>query len=234
MKLFPLLSACGFLAISSVTASAAPLKLEKTYGDIFGGGGNETLRIVNTGTPNLNQRVRAGGFRVTDATNKIDLIAWCVDIAHSLTLKGLYEITSAPFSNTFSFSDTQKGNIQSLFNTAYRDLDLTNDGQSAGFQLALWEIAYEATGTLDVETGTFSTVASMDAVAAANGFLDNLGGPISKSYKIDYYESLGYRNGTRYSQNLVSATPVPLPAAGLLLGCGLAGLYFSGRRQKKS
>lgn len=232
MKLISMLSACGLLLISSSSAFAAPFKLEKTYSSIFGGGGNESLRIVNTGTPNLDARVRAGGFRVTDTTNNINLIAWCVDIAHSLTLKGLYEITSTPFSNTFSFSQAQKDNITSLFETAFRDLDLTNNSQSAGFQLALWEIAYESSGTLDVENGTFSTVASMGAVDAANGFLDNLGGPVTQSYKVNYYESLGYENGTRYSQNLVSVTPVPLPAAGLLLGCGLAGLYLTGRRKK--
>nr|WP_319386769.1 hypothetical protein [uncultured Roseibium sp.] len=232
MKLLSYLSALGFLAISSVAASAAPVKLGKTYSDIFGGGGNETLRIINTGTPNLNQRVRAGGFRITDTTNNFDLVAWCLDIAHSLTLKGLYEMTNAPFSNTFSFSDTQKTNIESLFETAYLDLDLSNDNQSAGFQLALWEIAYESSGTLDVQNGTFSTVASMGAVDAANAFLGNLGGQITQSYQVDYYESLGYRNGTRYSQNLVSVTPVPLPAAGLLLAFGLTGLYLTGTRKK--
>lgn len=232
MKLLSFLSACGFLAISCVAASAAPVKLEKTYGSVFGGGGNESLRIINTGTPNLNQRVRAGGFRITDTTNSIDLIAWCLDIAHSLTLKGLYGITAAPFSNTFTFSETQKNNIKSLFETAYLDLDLDNDSQSAGFQLALWELAYESSGTFDVQNGTFSTVASMGAVDAANGFLGNLGGQITKSYHVDYYESLGYGNGKRYSQNLVSVTPVPLPAAGLLLAFGLTGLCFAGKRKK--
>lgn len=232
MRLIDFAATCGLLLAGSFSAAAAPVKLEKTYSGIFGSGGNEAVTIVNTGTPNLSQRVRAGGFRVTDATNNFDLIAWCVDIANALKLPSLYGVTSEPFSNTFDFTSDIKNNIESLFETAYLDLDLADNSQSAGFQLALWEIVFETSDTLDVGNGTFSTVASMDTVSAANGFLANLGGPVTQSYQLNYYESLGYKNGKKYSQNLVSVTPVPLPAAGFLLVGGLAGLYFSGKRRK--
>lgn len=235
MKFKSVVSACAILAASAGVAVAAPISLSKTNpSDTFDGGGRKSLRIVNDAGPALDQWVTAGGFRLTDTTNGVDFIAWCVDIAHNLTLKGLYEITSAPFSNTFAFSQTQKDNVKSLFETNYSSLDLTNNNESAGFQLALWEVIYEDSGTFNVKDGSFYSSTNTSARDLANGFLANLGGAVTQAYDVSYYESLGWeKNGsTRYSQNLVSVTPVPLPAAGLLLACGVAGLYASNRRKK--
>ncbi|WP_306145406.1 VPLPA-CTERM sorting domain-containing protein [Roseibium sp. MMSF_3412] len=225
-------SALAILLAGTSMALSAPIALTKTNpNSVFDGGGRKSLRIINNGDPMVNQRVTAGGFRLN--TGAADIIAWCVDIAHNLSLKGLYQVTSTPFTNTFTFSETQKTNIKSLFETTYSSLDLNNNNQSAGFQLALWELIYEKSGNFDVKNGNFKSTTNTDARNFANTFLGNLGGAVTQSYNIDYYESLGYgRNNSKYSQNLVSVTPVPLPAAGLLLGCGLAGFYLAQRRKK--
>lgn len=235
MKFKSVVSACALLAASASMAVAAPISLTKTNpSDTFDGGGRKSLRIINDAGPALNQWVTAGGFRLTDQTNGVDFIAWCVDIAHNLSLKGLYEVTSAPFTNTFAFTQTQKDNVKSLFETSYSSLNLNNNNESAGFQLALWEVIYEDSGTFDVKDGSFYSSTNISARNIANGFLANLGGAVTQAYNVSYLESLGWEKSgtTKYSQNLVSVTPVPLPAAGLLLACGLAGLYASNRRKK--
>ena len=226
-------SACAIVALSAGIASAAPVSLKKTNPcDTFDGGGRKALRIINDSDPSVNLRVLAGGFRLTDETNGADIIAWCLDIAHTLNLKGLYQITTAPFSNTFT--PAQKNLIENLFETSYLGVDLNNNHQSAGFQLALWELVYEGSGDLDVKDGTFRSTTDTAARDIANGYLANLGGAVTQSYDVAFYESLGWeKNGeTHYSQNLVSVTPVPLPAAGLLLVCGLAGVCAVSRRKQ--
>ena len=232
MKIKAPIAALAFFVAGSSAALAAPVSLSKTNPhSVFDNGGRTYLNITNTGNPATDQNVTAGGFRLS--TGAANIIAWCVDIAHNLSLKGLYQVTNVPFSNTFAFSQVQKDNIKSLFETNYSNLDLNSNGQSAGFQLALWEILYENSGKLDVTDGSFKSTSDTAAREHANTFLGNLGGAITQSYKLDYYESLGYgRDQSRYSQNLVSATPVPIPAAGFLLACGLSGIYLAQRRRK--
>lgn len=238
MKFTSLITGAALLAMSAGFAVASPVTLSKqNKWDVFDGGGSQSVKIRNKSYPFESARVDAGGFRLSDGVN--DLIAWCLDITHNLSLPSPYKTTDDPFSNSYGLTDVQKANVENLFETSYSTLDLSNDAQSAGFQLALWEVIYEKSGTFDVTDGNFYARASSAASDLANAFLGNLGGAITQAYNFTYYESLGYKSGwgkkkwkKKYSQNLVSVTPVPLPAAGLLLTCGLAGLYVVNRRKK--
>ena len=58
-----------------------------------------------------------------------------------------------------------------------------------------------------------------------------LRGP-TQSYKLTFLESNDQRGNSQYSQNLVTASPVPLPAAGFLLIGALGGLAAVGRRKR--
>jgi len=221
MKIRNSLFAAAFVVLSTNAVSATPVELNKQPGGLFGGVGARTVTISNDGS---SLSAKAGGFRLNDGVN--DLIAWCLDISHYLSLPGDYITTGSPFSNSEGLDPTQKSNVENLFKTGYSQDILSNKDASAGFQLALWELVYETASDFDVTSGGFYASATTAALNAANGFLDNLGNAISQELAFTYYES------TEGGQNLVSATPVPLPAAVLFLGSGLAGLFWAGRRKK--
>ena len=223
-----------FFIAGTSTALATPVTLLKQNPyDTFDGGGSAPAKIYNQ-TPNVSASVRAGGFRLSNGVS--DFIAWCLDITHSLKLPSKYNVTETPFSNSYRLTSTQKANVENLFETNYTNLDLNDGAQSAGFQLALWEVVYEDTANFNVSNGTFHAWANSSVLGFANQFLGNLGGNILQNYDFDYYESVPWkkrRSGVlKQSQNLVSVTPVPIPAAGLLLGGGMLAMFFFARRKK--
>jgi hypothetical protein len=104
--------------------------------------------------------------------------------------------------------------------------------KSAAFQVALWEIVYETSGTLDAAVGAFSaTSGTAGLIAQANTYLGNLAG---NSAFLTFFES----DGNPRSQNLVTegvrpvVPEVPLPASGLLLVGALAGAGALAMRRK--
>lgn len=229
-------STLAFAAFMATGAAAAPVTLfMQNNGDTFNGGGN---LHVNVASPTAN--AMAGGFRLKDGNDNA-FVAWCLDIMNNLAIPAggqQYNTTTAPFTNTTGALDpVTLPNVESLFETAYSSVDITDNAQSAGFQLALWEVLYETDATFDLTAGTFSQSLSgsaQDAAeAAANSYLALLaGGVVTQGYNFTYYESGTTGTGDQLSQNLVSVAPVPLPAAAWMLGLGLAGLYGARRRRK--
>jgi hypothetical protein len=202
---------------------------------VFNGNGNTAVRVEG-GPRSVN--ALAGGFALSDSI--ADFVAWCLDIGNNLHIPATgtaYHQTATPFSNTTgTLAAPQLDTVRALFETSYATLDLASDAQSAGFQLALWEILYETSGTFDLTAGSFrqtrSTEAANAANAAANDLLAALGGPITQRYRLTFFESGMNGQGKQLSQNLVTVSEVPLPAAGVLLLAGLGGLAALKRRRK--
>ncbi len=228
--------AAAFMAFGSNISAASPVfsLVKQNAADTFNGGGHETVKIRNRGSrsasaPSVRATVNAGGFRLNDGVSNI--IAWCLDISHALSLPSSYIKTDTPFTNSYGLTGTQQANVEKLFQTNFSTLALDNDAQSAGFQLALWEVVYERGSSFDVTDGNFYASlprsSASQVLTYANAFLGNLDAALSQGYDFTYYQS---KFGN--SQNLVSVTAVPLPAAGLMLGFGLTGLFYFGRRQK--
>lgn len=122
-----------------------------------------------------------------------------------------------------SFSGVQAQRLQGLFSTEYAQLNTYTD--KAAFQVAVWEIMRETSGTFDAAAGSFqllgSDAATSTVAALANNFLAT-----AASYNGPALYSLT-RLSSGNLQDLVTASavvPEPETYALLLGGLGVIGM----------
>lgn len=101
---------------------------------------------------------------------------------------------------------------------------------AAGLQLALWNAVYDDDNTVDsglfkASSGSSGIITNANAyLVAAAGYTDD------PKWKLILYDSA--TDSGKRSQNLVSVSPVPLPAAGFLMLGALASLGIMGYRRR--
>lgn len=228
------------LALGAGAASATTINPQNTSGTInaiFDGGGFEHVR-VREGT--TERRVRAGGFRVEEESVG-DFIAWCAKLAATLSLPSDYTKRTLEA----AISDTQIVNrIHALFNFALPTLDVSNSAagkaDSAAFQMALWNILYDDNFTVDDIAGSgFAYVGGSgvaeDAKARANEFLAAVQqneNSDTRYYTLTFWEAATDKYGQPLSQDLISAAPIPLPAAAWMLIAALGAAAAVSRRRR--
>ena len=225
--------AASALALTAGGVSAAPITVE--FNGIVKGSNNMTI----TKAPVLPaySSPTAGGFSMTGINPAIgDFIAWCLDLATSIhgTNPLTYVVTDTPVSGGFN---VYKDQVATLFrNSNYSDSVTDKNSTSAGFQLALWEVAYDtpdADGNFSLGTGAFQATAGSAILREANAFLaymttphhDAGGGPA-----VTFLQNID--NPLR--QSLVTASPIPLPAAAWLLIGGIGMLAAARRRRREA
>lgn len=246
------------LLCSATTASALTVNLNYISGSYAMEG---DIQVQST-SPSHSYSGRAGAFHMQDTTGNIgdamgNFVAWCLDLSTYLRSGKDYEVLTKAdpvFDNgkgAVLLDSDQKTAIQGLFDTAYATVsaNLNLKQYSGGFQLALWEIVYESDTDVngdvifDLGSGNFkdtfgASSTRTDAFDYANQLLAGIAGDdvSSDAYNLLFLESELRRQNKPWkghkSQNLVTATPVPLPATGLLLLGGLAG--FMGLRRRKA
>jgi hypothetical protein len=183
--------------------------------------GSQTVTATLTAPDNtaLVRTVNAGGFN-TILNGGPSFESYCVDLYQNIAFGAL------PYTD-YSFAGL--GHLFTNLN-AYVDLGrlyatagvVNTAVTEAAFQIAVWEIAYEKTGTAyNLTSGAASFAASSGALALATTWLNNLasGGP-----------TITVMN-SREHQDIVFA-PVPEPETYALFMAGLAAVGFMARRRK--
>ena len=223
MKITRLAAATAVAALMSASAASA-LTLTPTG---FSGGSQS----VSVTAPTKNG-LSAGGFNVTSDGTPSSLIAFCLDIVSTISFGNSYQYTetATPFTgNSQGSIASAMSRIQALYDAVYDNSVATASSlTSAGFQLALWNAVYDNDWT--VASGSFKASNNTSVTAQANAYLlaaSTYGG--AQNWDLTYLESTD--TNPRH-QNLVTASPVPLPAAGLMLLGALGGLVGLRRRRK--
>jgi len=215
-------------------------------------GGYEAVNVTYTGAPGVSYNGSGGQFEgyfsVGDAlfngnSNPANLFFrfFCID---------LYQPATGAVTDYVASQYNSNSAMQKLFDVAYPNESLGDffDGTSktsfgafstigtysaieysTAFQLAVWELVYENSGSsFSLDDGKLTDATTGNAHKIANDWLsqvNNYTGSTSQNWQLYSFQS-----GT--NQDFVAARYVPEPGTLLLAGLGLAGLAMTSRRRR--
>jgi hypothetical protein len=188
----------------------------------FANGYQAITFALNPSSPYQAYTIAAGGFATSYAG--ASFTSYCADMFQELPAWNTAN-TSYGEVGAAGFFGTKLDDVAKLFS----GVSVSTSLESAAFQLALWEIQYEASGAYDLSTGSAifkdANLADGDAVALAQTYLNGLSG-YGSSMQVHVLAS-----GS--NQDVVFATPVPEPSTYALMLVGLTGVGLAARRRKQ-
>lgn len=214
----------ALLALAAASACASAADVSITYM-----GKDTSSPVVRTSL--TGGQVALGVLNYVDAATGKSFQAYCIEPSqpNALTAFG-----AQPYAIS-SFSGTQADLLQALYSSSFSAVQ--TPAQQAAFQLAIWEISFETTPSLNVtpNEGSFfaraanSSPAALDLAntlsAQANSYL-----AVAQAYQGPSLYTLTKLTNASY-QDLIVATPVPEPETYALLLAGLAVVGGVARRR---
>lgn len=213
-----------FLLAAWGPASADVLKYS---GPAYGGYISTTGLTITTSPPfPVTTAPLAGGISMQNlTTGGGTFAAWCVDIYSWLNTSSSganYTLTSG--TSFFAGSLNTVTTLERLASQYLASVSTASD--SGAFQLAVWEIVYETSGSYDLRSGNFYVDSPDNPIDTANKWLANLGNSAPTM-------TLGVWASSSSQDLAVFAAPVPEPEIYAMLGVGLGVMGFVARRRKK-
>jgi hypothetical protein len=179
--------------------------------------------------PSMN--VSAGGFSAVYTPTggaPTSFIAYCIDLVQTFNFSSSFNVT--PVSALAHFGASTAAALDRLYTQRFASVD--DRIESAAFQLAVWEIVNEASGSYSVSGGSFTAAATpggnsndLTAIGYANTWLGALGSGGSGGYILTALTST-----TRQDQ--LMATPISEPETYAMLLAGLGLMGFLARRRR--
>lgn len=219
------LAAAAVVSFAAPHAASAATQVNITAYSFPQGSNTGVLHFA--GSPFDNRSVGIGQFKLTGAYTPTGgsaaFITYCVDIFNALTVPGTFDLK--PLSQMYS------GVRATNINKILANTNPMNATQSAAVQLALWEVAFETAGTLDVTGGAFNVTGGNSGAARtlANSYLANLG---SWNVSATHNARLLY-DPRRQSQVYMAPVPEPATWAMMILGFGIVGAAMRARRRTR-
>jgi hypothetical protein len=254
MKTLRMIGLASALALSAGVASGSTWKFDNTGSNTtYVPGGFERILINNSlgltpasGGTDDDDGTAATAF-IVNATNTEDtsitknFLAWCLDFTTMFFNRGAdrtetdtLNASTLPAAIPNDVFAGAQDRIQRLYNVAF-DTSSSIENQltrtkSAAFQLAIWEAVFDDDWDVENVDGRFwasSDTKDGDIIDQAQRWLtaaESYGG--SQRWVLSFYT-------TSQNQDVVTAAPIPLPAAGWLLLAAIGGLGVAARRKRK-
>lgn len=213
----------NLLAAAIAIAFAAPALADNVdFIDYANGSApiNYTLNYANDALDKSGS-TNAGAF-LTSVNGGASFVSFCLDLYQTINFADAaysgYTLLSPPGASFFTFNTNAYAAIGQFLAENHA---VTGATSSAAFQVALWELMYETSGTYSLGGGTASFTGDAAALTLAQGWIDVLG---AASTPFAVYQSQTHQD--------ILVTPVPEPETYALMAAGLGALGWVSRRRK--